>query len=60
MIRAKKTSLLREVTTMRSTVTSTAPRMFTSRSWVMGRSGVIPVMRSAIALASLMPIQMGR
>jgi hypothetical protein len=34
--------------------------MLQSRSWVMGRSGVIPVIRSAMALASLMPIQMGR
>src|SRR5437588_225244 len=38
---------------MRSTVTSTALRMLATRSWVMERSGVMPVIFNAIALASL-------
>jgi len=52
--------LASEVTTTRSTLQSTAERMLARRSWVIGRSGVIPVILRAMALASLMPIQIGR
>src|SRR5215472_8103228 len=58
--RAKKTSSVREVTTIRLTEIPSSPNVDIIRSWVIGRSGAIPWIFIAMALASNGPIQIGR
>jgi hypothetical protein len=48
------------VTTTRLRLPCTAPSTETSRSWVSGRSALIPWRRIAMAFASDGPIQIGR